>query len=328
MLVSILINNYNYGRFLRFAIDSALAQTYRPTEVVVVDDGSTDDSRAIISSYQHRIIPLLKTNGGQASAFNAGFAACRGDLICFLDADDEFEPAKVQRVIDEQAQHPDTWYFNKVQFVNHDSRSIDGSPILPHASGLHDFRADSLEGKDSFWPPATSGLSFSRVLLERLIPMPEDIRITSDNYLKFSAIALVPGVIINEALSLQRIHGENAYTLKQDPLLRAETNFLTGKAIRQRHPELRKIGNRLVASGLGRKYRSGNRGRALWRDLIDYTSSLPVREKSIVYAQFCYNAFLKPSTARPKHPPSQAQINQSRELKSPAEKVAPGKGQH
>ncbi len=80
-LASILINNYNYGRFLHEAIDSALSQTYPHTEVIVVDDGSTDNSREIIASYEDQIIPVLKENGGQASALNAGFAASRGEIV-------------------------------------------------------------------------------------------------------------------------------------------------------------------------------------------------------------------------------------------------------
>ena len=63
-LVTILINNYNYGRYLREAIDSALGQTYPFREVVVVDDGSTDNSRDIIRSYGSKILPILKENGG------------------------------------------------------------------------------------------------------------------------------------------------------------------------------------------------------------------------------------------------------------------------
>src|ERR1019366_560992 len=97
-LVSILINNYNYGRFLRDAIDSALSQTYPNTEVIVVDDGSSDDSRDIIATYGERIIPILKHNGGQASAFNAGFAASNGLWIHLLDSDDIFLPNKTGRV--------------------------------------------------------------------------------------------------------------------------------------------------------------------------------------------------------------------------------------
>ena len=67
LLVTILINNYNYGRFLRDAIDSALNQTYRNLEVIVVDDGSTDESREVIASYGDRIIPVLKENGERLS---------------------------------------------------------------------------------------------------------------------------------------------------------------------------------------------------------------------------------------------------------------------
>ncbi len=88
LLVSVIINNYNYGRFLKEAIDSALNQTYLNTEVIVVDDGSTDNSREIIADYGDRIIPVLKENGGQASAFNAGFNASQGEVIIFLDSDD------------------------------------------------------------------------------------------------------------------------------------------------------------------------------------------------------------------------------------------------
>ena len=87
--VSIVINNFNYSRFLPQSIESALAQTYPQTEVVVVDDCSTDDSRNIIRSYVDQVIPVLQEkNEGQAAAMNAGFAASHGELIIFLDADD------------------------------------------------------------------------------------------------------------------------------------------------------------------------------------------------------------------------------------------------
>src|SRR5262249_8062926 len=96
---SIIINNYNYGRFLNDAINSALAQSYPNVEVIVVDDGSTDNSREIIAGYGDRIVPVLKENRGQPSAFNAGFATSGGDVILFLDSDDALLPTAVERAV-------------------------------------------------------------------------------------------------------------------------------------------------------------------------------------------------------------------------------------
>ena len=77
-LATIVIVNYNYAQFVAAAIDSALEQSYDPLEVIVVDDGSDDGSREVISSYGDRIRPLFQDNGGQGAAYNAGWRAARG----------------------------------------------------------------------------------------------------------------------------------------------------------------------------------------------------------------------------------------------------------
>src|SRR5215207_8868462 len=87
-LLSIIIANYNYGRFVGQAIDSALAQAWEHKEVIVVDDGSTDESRQVIEPYGRHILPIFKDNGGHGSAFNAGFTRSRGEVVIFLDSDD------------------------------------------------------------------------------------------------------------------------------------------------------------------------------------------------------------------------------------------------
>src|SRR5207302_4981495 len=88
VLASVVVNNHNYERFVGEAVESALAQTYPHTEVVVVDDGSTDGSRDVLERFRGDIQLVLKPNGGQRSAFNAGLERSSGDLVCFLDADD------------------------------------------------------------------------------------------------------------------------------------------------------------------------------------------------------------------------------------------------
>ena len=71
-LVSVIMANYNYGRYLREAVDSVMMQTYPKIEIIVVDDGSTDDSREILMSYDDQIQTIFKSNGGNATALNHG----------------------------------------------------------------------------------------------------------------------------------------------------------------------------------------------------------------------------------------------------------------
>ena len=91
-MISIIIPNYNGAKFLREAIDSALDQQGVELEVIVVDDGSTDDSRAILESYGGRIRPYFQKNKGASTARNVGLKMAEGDYVKFLDADDWLIP--------------------------------------------------------------------------------------------------------------------------------------------------------------------------------------------------------------------------------------------
>lgn len=257
-LVSIIINNYNYGRFLCSAIDSALNQTYSNTEVIVVDDGSTDNSREFITSYGKQIIPVLKENGGQASAFNAGFAASSGEIICLLDSDDIFLPEKVAKVVNVFENYQDIgWCFHSLNLVNVTTgASLKVNNEYP--SGEYDIRPQLKRGKKPFQPPATSGLCFKSSLLQMILPMPEEIAITSDNYLKLTASALSKGFFINEELTLQRWHGDNAYTFRADKQqLKARISILTAYWTRAKLPEFTTFTNKVFAQGLGIYWRTG-----------------------------------------------------------------------
>jgi glycosyltransferase involved in cell wall biosynthesis len=89
--ISVCITNHNYAKYLPSSIESVLAQTYSAVEVVVVDDGSTDDSRQVLERYADRVRVILQEQAGQAAAGWAAFQAAGGDIVIFLDADDVLE---------------------------------------------------------------------------------------------------------------------------------------------------------------------------------------------------------------------------------------------
>src|SRR5689334_15406627 len=96
--LSIIIPNWNYERFVGDAIRSALAVRWSDKEVIVVDDGSTDNSRAVIADFGSQITTILQKNSGQNGAANAGFARSSGDTIIFLDSDDMLLPTVAEEV--------------------------------------------------------------------------------------------------------------------------------------------------------------------------------------------------------------------------------------
>src|SRR5579872_6189361 len=100
--VSVLIDTYNHEQFIAQAIHSVLEQDMPmdDVEIIVVDDGSTDRTPEIVRTFESRVRLLRKTNGGQASAFNAGIPECHGEIIAFLDGDDWWAPSKLRRVVD------------------------------------------------------------------------------------------------------------------------------------------------------------------------------------------------------------------------------------
>ena len=245
MKLSVLINNFNYARYLDAAIESALGQDFPDFEVVVVDDGSTDNSRELIARYGARIVPVLKANGGQASSFNAGFAASTGDVVFLLDADDAFLPGKLRRVADLYNSRDIDWCFDRVTTEEGSAAPLE-LVVTPF-----DKREQLRRGAFPSLPVPTSGLSFRREALAKILPMPEAADVVlSDNFLKFAAAYLGRGVVVETPLTFQRLHATNRYTGPgQGHSLRARIMVETGLELARRYG-LKSLGCSLVAGGL------------------------------------------------------------------------------
>jgi glycosyltransferase involved in cell wall biosynthesis len=284
-LVSILINNYNYGRFLTHAIGSALAQTYNNIEVIVVDDGSTDNSQEIVTSYGSRIRAVMKENGGQSSAFNAGFTASRGDIVCFLDSDDIFSPEKVSRVVEIFSSNLEIgWCFDRpVHFA--DDTGTRFAWVANTQEGCIDARGIVAGGHAPYVLTSTSGISFRRETLSRILPMPELLRIksgiSSDNYLKFAAYSLAKGWLAGEQLTLQRIHPNNAYTRRVAGKSRVvgASDILLGMCLHQEFRILRHLGTKIFAHGLGKLWATGGLEREYREIARSFLKSLSMQLK-------------------------------------------------
>lgn len=211
-LASIIVDNFNYGRFLKESVESALQQTYPHKEVIVVDDGSSDDSRDIIAGFGDRIIPVLKENGGQASAFNAGFKVSRGHVVLFLDADDALLHKALERAVTcfreggVAKAHWPLWQFDEQGTRNGElmpTERLQEGDLLPILLRC---------GPDGYISPPTTGNAWSRGYLEQVMPIPAaDYKICADSYLL--ALAPIYGTVkrIDEPQGQYRLHGANNY---------------------------------------------------------------------------------------------------------------------
>ncbi|MEO5903479.1 MAG: glycosyltransferase family 2 protein [Gemmatimonadaceae bacterium] len=217
-LVSIVITNYNYARFLGEAIDSALAQTYSPVEVIVVDDGSTDDSGSVVKAYGDRIVPVVRANGGMAAALNTGFTNSTGQIIVFLDSDDLLLPdgaARIAESFNEKSIAKVHWPLREV--------GADGVPTGHNVPPRPLPAGDLLDAMITSGPmagngPPTSGNAFPRWMLEKIFPIPEArLRQHADAYL--NTLAPLYGTVrtLKAPQGLYRIHGTNDYA--SQPLL-------------------------------------------------------------------------------------------------------------
>ena len=218
---SAVITNYNYRDFVSEAVDSALAQTRQPLEVLVVDDGSTDGSGDLVEQ-RHGSDPRVRLirceNGGQIAAFATGVRQARGDVVAFLDADDFWEPEYLAQVGRVYADFPDVGfvYTNLRYFGNLEGCfSKDGEN--------RDLGLSVLLGafRTRWQATATSAISLDRQVARDLLELPEDLirewRTCADTCLAYGAdIFGVHKFYLAEPLVRYRAHGSNMWLGRKD----------------------------------------------------------------------------------------------------------------
>jgi glycosyltransferase involved in cell wall biosynthesis len=213
--LSVVIANYNYAHFVSYAIESALALQWPDVEVVVVDDGSTDDSADVIRRYADRATVCLADNGGQRVAANRGFALSTGDVVIFLDADDVLPPELPARLAA-------VWTprLSKVQFQ---MQRIDrtGTPFgppfpsyepVPTAGDIRRW----MQTTSAYPTPPGSGNAYARWFLEEIFPLEPSIGDFADSGCLAAApllgeVVCLPGVLVG-----YRQHGDNDSNLLVD----------------------------------------------------------------------------------------------------------------
>jgi glycosyltransferase involved in cell wall biosynthesis len=220
--VDVVVTNHNYGRFLPQAIESACSQTHPDVHVVVVDDGSTDDSREVLRGFEDRVEVVLKEQGGQASALNAGLERCRGEVLLVLDADDILRPHAAERVAAAFAAGP---RLSKVQFPM-EIIDAEGTPTGAVKPGGHlrapvgdQRRAELASPFDLPWLPG-GGTGFRTAAVRRILPIPaaDYPRSGADWYLVHLTALLGEAALLDDVCASYRVHGGNSYELEGDEI--------------------------------------------------------------------------------------------------------------
>jgi glycosyltransferase involved in cell wall biosynthesis len=203
--VSIIICNYNYGRMLSDAIESTLAQDYPFVETIVVDDGSTDNSREVIARYP-TVKAIFKVNGGQTSAVRAGLERASGDIILILDSDDMLKPQACSTI----AKH---WCadLSLLQF-RLEKQNLERKVVgyYPDQSFLYGDEKEFVLKYGYIPSSPTSGNAFSRQhIIESFKYNLDRDRACVDGYLIFTAPLVGRVLSLDEILGIYRVHDAN-----------------------------------------------------------------------------------------------------------------------
>ena len=224
-LVSVIIPNYNYAKYVGEAVESVLAQTYPQVEVIVVDDGSKDNSAEILAGFGDRVKVILQKNSGVSAARNRGVSESRGEYIAFLDADDVWLSNKLEKQMAVlQAEGAGLVHCGYVEI---DSEGNEGEIVLSGAGGSDVYK------ELLFFRPAIIGGCSSAVIRRDIFNetggFDEQLSTSADWDLYFNATYRARTAFVREPLVKYRFHGNNMHgniaVMEHDMLLAFEKAF-------------------------------------------------------------------------------------------------------
>ncbi|MBM4328137.1 MAG: glycosyltransferase [Deltaproteobacteria bacterium] len=198
-LVSAIIPTHNRASVLERAIGSVFAQTFQDYELIVVDDGSTDSTQDLLAGYQGRLVALRQENRGAAAARNLGVRHAGGELVSFLDSDDEWLPEKLRRQIDLFRAGDDTFVCHTDEIWHRDGKNV--SQKVKHAKQGGRFFERALE----LCLISPSSVIISRALLDRVGWFDESLPAAEDYDLWLRLTAFYPVHFVAEPLVIK--HG-------------------------------------------------------------------------------------------------------------------------
>ena len=212
---TVLIDTYNHGEFVEDAVSSVLAQDFpaEEREILVVDDGSTDDTEERLRKFGEKIRYFRKKNGGQASAFNFGFEHARGEVLALLDADDVWLPEKLGQVYEEFERHPAAgMVYHRLYLWDGRAHLSEDTYFIPVSGHVTESRRALLR----YPMMGTSCLAFRREALQKLLPVPESLRFQADAYLTALVIFVAPVAALPRFLGKYRLHGANLFQVNAE----------------------------------------------------------------------------------------------------------------
>lgn len=205
-LVSVIIPNYNYGRFLAQTIDSVLAQNYPNIEIIVVDDGSSDESVEVLESYGDKIKWFKQQNSGVSVARNRGIKESRGEFIALLDSDDVWLPEKIEKQIKLFLEDPEIGLVH-CGFVDFDN---EGNRHAEHLDGMKGRVAeDMLRYQRSVILGGGSAVVFKKKMFDEIGGFSLNISPAEDWEFYYQAARRCKVGFVAEVLMEYRIHGNN-----------------------------------------------------------------------------------------------------------------------